>query len=99
MRASFMLPSCNYNIHLSREDLTRLLETGHIGVLVYRDVPCKTGRGIISEDRSFKTLDRKTIPNNLRFYLEEDVADIEGGDWHVQFLTINLDGGPLKEEA
>lgn len=89
MRTSFMLPSCNYNIHISKEELRQLLETGYLGVEV-RKVHCKTGRGIFDGKR-FKTLDRKEISNNLRFLLDEGVADIEETDWHVQFLTINVD--------
>lgn len=97
MRTSFMLPSCNYNIYLSKEELEKLLSTGHIVVNPMRDVPCKTGRTIF-EDDNFKTLDSKSVTNNLRFYLDEDVADIEGGDWHVQFLSINIQEFKKEEE-
>lgn len=89
MRTSFMLPSCNYNIHISKDELRQLLETGYLGVQVYK-VPCKTGRAIF-DGNDIKTLDRREICNNLRFLLDEGVADIKETDWHVQFLTINVD--------
>jgi hypothetical protein len=98
MEASFMLPSCTYNLVLSEEDLVNLLETGHIYTRISKDVPCRTGRAVwFKETSTMKTLDRKQIPNNLLFYLEEDVADIEGGDWHVQFLNIHIEGFKKKE--
>ena len=89
MRTSFMLPSCNYNIHITKDELHQLMDTGYLGVLVHK-VPCKTGRAIFDGEH-FKTLDRKEICNNLRFLLDEGVADIQETDWHVQFLTINID--------
>ena len=33
MKISFVLPSCNYNIVLSREELQHLIETGYAGVI------------------------------------------------------------------
>ena len=92
MKAGFILPSCNYNIVLTKEELEILLSTGHIDVNVMRDISAHTGRYVYDNDTGFKMLDRKSIPNNLRFYLEDNVADIEGGDWHIQFLTINIEG-------
>lgn len=89
MRTSFMLPSCNYNIHISKNELQQLLETGYLGVTVHK-VPCKTGRAVF-DGSDFKTLDKKETSNKLRFLLDEGVADIEETDWHVQFLTINVD--------
>lgn len=94
-----MLPSCNYNVVLSEEDLQTLLTKGRISGIVTRgDIPCITGRAIWNEEKKdLETLDEKSVPNNLRFFLEEDVADLEGGDWPVQFLTINLERKPKKE--
>lgn len=98
MNASFGLPSCTYCITLSKEDLERLLETGYITGLVHKDIPCTTSRLVWNGEKSdFDILDRKTISNRLGFTLEEDVADIEGGPWHVQFLSIRLDR--FKEET
>lgn len=98
MIAGFMLPSCNYNIVLSEEDLQTLLTKGSICVTPDKNFPCITGRAIWNEKtKDLETLDEKSVPNNLRFFLEEDVADLEGGDWHVQFLTINLERKPKKE--
>ena len=33
MKISFVLPSCNYNIVLSHEELQHLIETGYAGVI------------------------------------------------------------------
>lgn len=33
MKISFCLPSCNYNIILTREELQQLIDTGHTGVI------------------------------------------------------------------
>lgn len=93
MKSSFMLPSCTYNIYLSPDDLNQLLTTGRVSVDPLRNFPCRTGRAVYDvEKQTFKTLDGKHIPNNLRFYLNENVADIEGGDWHIQFLNIMIEG-------
>ena len=98
MKASFGLPSCTYNITLSRDELKRLLETGLITVHPYK-VPCTTSRLVWNSDKNnFTTMDRKTINNNLRFLLDEPVADIEDLDWHVQFLTITLEKEPKKKK-
>jgi len=84
-----MLPSCNYNIHISKDELKLLLETGYLGVMVHK-VPCETGRAIFNGS-DFETLGERETSNNLRFLLDEGVADIKETDWHVQFLTIQVD--------
>lgn len=99
MKAGFILPSCNYNIVLSKKDLEELLTKGHLLVDPERDVPCHTGRVVVSADRmDFGTLDQKNIPNHLCFKLEEDVADMHRGRWHVQFLGIFIEGFEKREE-
>lgn len=94
MKTYFGLPSCTYTISLSKEELKQLLETGLVSsVRPIQSIPCSTSRTVWdSDNKRFKSLGRKQISNNLRFYLEEDVADIEGGDWHVQFLNIHVEG-------
>lgn len=93
MKASFMLPSCTYNLVLSKEDVVQLLGTGHIYTRVSKDIPCRTGRAVWDNEAStMKTLDRKCIPNNLMFLLDDNVADINELDWHVQFLNIHIEG-------
>lgn len=94
MKSCFALPSCTYTISLSKEELTQLLETGWVSsVRPIQSVPCNTSRAVWDNGtKSLTSLDRKQIPNNLRFTLAEDVADIEGGDWHVQFLNICIEG-------
>ena len=83
MKCHFALPSCTYTISLSKEDLECLLKTGLTSsVRPIQSIPCTTSRAVYDrENNTFKALDRKQILNNLRFKLDEDVADIEGGDW------------------
>ena len=94
MKSSFTFPSCTYTVSLSKEELRQLLETGLVSsARPIQSVPCSTDRAVFdNENEIFKPLDRKQIPNNLRFTLDENVADIEGGDWHVQFLNIRIEG-------
>ena len=95
MKSSFMLPSCNYNIGISKAELETLITKGHLMTVVSK-TPCVTGRAVMNEaGTGLETIDRKPIYNDLKFYLEEDVADLHGGDWGVQFLTINI----IPEEA
>ena len=89
MRTGFILPSCNYNIHISKVELEQLLETGHLSAVISH-TPCRTGRYVYENDR-FKNLGSRECCNNLRFLLDDSVADIDDRDWHVQFLTINVD--------
>lgn len=90
MKSSFILPSCNYNISISKAELQELMETGHLSAVVSR-VPCKTGRYIYDDSNNkFELLGNREACNNLCFRLDRPVADIEDLDWHVQFLTINV---------
>ena len=89
MRTTFVLPSSNYNIYISKSELQQLLETGHIGVRVGY-TPCRTSRTVYADER-FKTLGSRECDNGLRFLLDDAVADINDRDRHVQFLTINVD--------
>jgi len=90
MKNSFNIPSCTYNIILSKEDLDLLNTTRYIGVAVSR-VPCVSSRGIINEEYRFQSLDTKQVQNNLRFNLTEQIADMEPDEWAVQFLNIILE--------
>lgn len=94
MKSYFALPSCTYTVSLSKEELKQLLETGFVSsVRPIQSISCHTSRAVWNDDKKkLESLDRKQIPNNLCFKLEEDVADIEGGDWHVQFLNIRIEG-------
>lgn len=91
MKTAFVLPSCNYNISLNKEDLKKLLETGCITAIVSH-TPCSTSRALWNgEAENFEFMSNKNIPNNLFFGLSEPVADIRPDDWNVQFLAICLD--------
>lgn len=91
MKVSYGLPSATYNIVLSKDDLVKLIDTGRINVFA-RDLPCTTSRAVYNrEKRELETLDRKEVTNNLRFRLEDDVADIHEGEYSVQFLAIRLE--------
>ena len=90
MKISFNLPSCTYNIILSKEDLDLLNTAKYVGGRVSR-IPCVSSRAIINGENSFQSLDRKQVPNNLYFGLTEQVADMKPDDWAVQFLNITLE--------
>ena len=87
MKAGFVLPSCNYNIVLSKEDIQQLLETGHIIARPSKDRPCtvRSSNG-----------DVKDGYNDLRFFVNEELKNFNGEEegnqeWWIQFLTINLE--------
>ena len=91
MKASYMLPSGTYNLLLSKDELQQLIDTGRL-VTVTRHTKCTTGRAVWRpEENKMETLDKKEISNNLHFYLDEPVADIKGGDCHIQFLNIHVE--------
>ena len=92
MKASFTLPSCNYNIVLSKEDLEQLLKTGHITVRPNKDVPCSTSRAYYDFEKSkWNIVGEREVPNNLNFHLENTPIPGEVEKWGVQFITINLE--------
>ena len=80
MRASYCLPSGNYNIVLSNEELRELLERGHVTARMSR-TPCTTSRAIFNDEKGkMEIRDKKHIANCLLFHAKEPVADIEAGD-------------------
>lgn len=92
MKSSYMLPSGTYNLILSKEDLCELLNKGRISYHIGHDIPCVTGRAIYdSNKKEMLVLDKKEIYNDLRFRLEEPVADIKEGFNNVQFLNIHIE--------
>ena len=91
MKVSYCLPSGNYNILLSDEELHQLLQTGYVTIQMGR-VPCTMSRAVWNpEKKDMEILDKKPISNNLWFRTDEPVADIEAGDHNVQFLCINIE--------
>ncbi len=91
MKTHFGLPSGDYVIALSEEELKQLLEKGHLSARISR-TPCTTSRLVIDfENGRAEPLDRKNVANDLRFFLREDVADLKSGDWTVQFLDICIE--------
>lgn len=91
MKMHFGLPSGNYNIVLNKDDLEQLLSKGILCISVGRTT-CTTDRACINRNGDgLNFLDEKEVYNDLRFYLEEPVADLKSGDWSVQFLDIILD--------
>lgn len=92
MKVYCSLPSGTYNITLSRDELVELVTTGCINAFAYR-VPCEAGRVVYDGGKkTFATLDRKEVPNHLMFRLSNRTADMEVGDYGVQYLTIRLEG-------
>lgn len=90
MKTSFNIPSCTYNIILSKEDLDLLNTAKYVGLKVSR-TPCVSSRGVIDGDNHFQSLDTKQVQNNLRFDLTKQIADMKPDDWSVQFVNIILD--------
>ena len=76
MRISFCLPSCNYNIILTREELQQLIDTGHTGVIRPDRIP-----GLSYDERGRR---QECVYHDLR-YLDRN------GEESVQFLTVNVE--------
>ncbi len=89
MKTYFSLPDGTYNIRLSKEELSHLIEKGLLTMRVGR-TDCKAGRCVATKTGSMKVLDQKDIYNDLRFNLSEPVDDIEEGDYPVQFVTFRV---------
>lgn len=91
MKFSYLLPSGDYNIVLSRDDIKSLVETGCLKVMPM-DTECHTHRLVWdSKKRDMEVRDRKEIRNDLRFKLKDPVDDIGPGVHVVQFLNIRLE--------
>lgn len=91
MKAYYGLPSGTYTITLSKDDLAKLVTTGHTSIFI-SGVPCETGRAVYNKEKNaMETFDRKEISNDLRFYLKDGVADLQGGISRVQFLSIHIE--------
>ena len=78
MKAGFVLPSCNYNIVLSKDELKALLEKGQIVVRPLKEIPCR----FIDWSRKLDTDTR----SDLRFK-----TDVTLTEYSIQFLTINVE--------
>ena len=99
MRTSFILPSGNYNIILSKNELAELLDKGHIVAHIGR-IPCKTGRAYYDpEKKTMDMADKKVVYNDVRVHIEDGhVGDIDCPDGYpVQFVRICLDKDVLQE--
>lgn len=91
MKAYYSHPDGTYSVNLSIEELAELLSKGKVIIHMYRS-RCTTGRAIFNKEKSdFEILDKKDVFNNVQFHTDEAVADIEGGNYGVQFLRINID--------
>lgn len=76
MKISFCLPSCNYNIILTREELQQLIDTGHTGVIRPDRIS-----GLYYDERGRR---QEGVYHDLR-YLDRN------GEESVQFLTVNVE--------
>lgn len=76
MKVAFVLPSCNYNLCLSREELEELITKSHVTTLRPSRVP-----GYFLDEHGVR---RENI------YHELDYTD-KSGRYPVQFLTINVE--------
>ena len=75
MRTAFVLPACNYNIVLSKEDLEQLLEKGYI-----TRSPSKTDSIFVDEFG----VNRNTLGHHLSY---NDAYD----EQPVQFISIAIE--------
>lgn len=97
MKTSFNLPSGDYNIVLSKDDLKELLEKGTITMRTSR-TPCVTKRAIINNEKeTLEFIGEKEIENCLLMNLNESVGDLEKGNWFIQFLNISVDKNKEEE--
>lgn len=76
MKISFVLPSCNYNIVLSHEELQHLIETGYAGVVRPDRVP--------SRFRDEQGSAQEEVYHSLDY-------TSRSGTHSVQFLTIAVE--------
>lgn len=76
MKVSFVLPSRNYNIVLSREELQHLIETGCTGCFRPDRIP-----GYFRDEHGVK---QEGVYHALRY------TD-KNGEESVQFITINVE--------
>jgi hypothetical protein len=83
MRTGFVLPSCTYNIVLSKDDLTQLLEKGYIAWDPIRINGTFRDEFGVSHDASGHSL----------FYSDKH------GEQPVQFVGLALDNGVRKKET
>lgn len=82
MKTGFVLPSCNYNIVLSEEDVKPLLEKGYVTM-----VPRKT-QGIHRDDHGIKY----DIPGHELMYTDRL------GEEPVQFVCVTLENDTRKKQ-
>lgn len=90
MKTNYWLPSGDYNIVLTKEELAKLIETGSLQITTGR-TECTAGRYYFNgEDLvpAWKT----DVFNCLLMYLdEEDVGKEDAGEHYVQFLNIRVE--------
>lgn len=95
MKASYRLPSGDYNIILSPDELQTLIQTGKVRAQrTALDMPCVTSRA--HWDGKNQTMIRsedQKISNRLCFNLRKPVEDCEPGIYNVQFLNIIVEEG------
>ena len=91
MKAHYSLPSGTYNIILDKRDLIKLLNDGGVNAFTHK-IECTTNRFVYNSSiHEFEELDHKQVLNDMRFCIDEPVADIEAGDHFIQFINIILD--------
>jgi len=96
MKAHYGLPSGDYNIILSKEELAQIISKGSVCMRVSRTL-CTTSRAELNKvGDGLDFLDKKEIYNDLRFNLDEPVADIACGYHNIQYLTIILESEENK---
>ena len=91
MKTHYGLPSGDYTISLTKEELNQLVSKGSITMRASR-TPCTASRAVINESGDGLNFhDKKEVWNDLRFHLDEPVADISAGEHNIQFLNICID--------
>ena len=91
MKTHYGLPSGDYNIILSKDELEQIMTKGSVSMRLSR-TSCTTSRAVLNEDvTGLDFLDKKEVSNDLSFNLDEPVADIDSGYHNIQYINMILD--------
>ena len=87
MKTRYWLPSGDYNIILTKDELAKLVENGRLNMTTGR-TECTSGRYYF-DGESMQHAWKKEVFNELFFNLnEDDVESKDSGIHYVQFLNI-----------
>lgn len=93
MKANFVLPSANFNIVLTREEIQEILDKGYICKTVNKDMPVTASWSTINKDEKcieHVRVDRGVVPT---VYIDDKkvVEDYGENNQAIQFLLIGVE--------